>query len=513
MRTSILMSLNGLSTITTGKCAFGVVKNKKVESRTANHWSSTEYNSNNAWNVNGETGNVNNNNKNNSNVVRAVCALSEEYTLSWIEAFHDCIRHKLSSKECCEYRIAGEEDVLFLAYEAFSLTYEPSISNCFCVTKPRLREVFAANFRDRIVHHWICLRLEPLFEERFRQCGDVSFNCRKGYGVLRAVQTVSNAFQTVSNDYKHEAWVVKLDISGFFMSIDRNVLWTMLRKFICENYHGYNGIDDKEILLYLVERIVKHSPQNLCRKKGDVSLFDQLAPNKTLFKSKPMIGMPIGNLTSQYFANFYMSEFDGWISRKVAEFGGAFVRFVDDMVIVGRDKNVLLELVSQIRMFLMARLHIKLHKDKFYFQPISRGVAFIGHVIKPCRLYVNNTLKSHASDRMHEMNLFCRKLIKKDFELTDIDRYTLTRLVCSLNSFMGFMVHAATYGIRRAYLKAYKYVWKFVYYDRCRVIKIKRKYQFEVTKSRRYERKRNWAYSHGGWKDICATSVQDKLCA
>ena len=498
MRTSILVTTNGLSTITaTNGC--GVVKTKKVESRTANHWSSTENNSNNAWNINGESGNINNNNKNNSNVVRAVCALEEEYSLSWIEAYNDCIRHKLSSKECCEYRLAGEEDVLYLAYEAYSLIYKPSISNCFCVTKPRLREVFAANFRDRIVHHWICLRLEPLFEQRFIQCGDVSFNCRSGYGVLRAVKTVSQSFQRISENYTKEAWIVKLDISGFFMSIDRNVLWEMLEKFINERYHGYKGYDDKRILLYLVETIVKHSPQNLCRKKGDISLFDQLAPNKTLFKSEPMIGMPIGNLTSQLFANFYMSEFDEWANKKVKEFGGSFVRFVDDMVIVGQDKQAILNLVPQIRQFLKERLHITLHKDKFYFQPISRGVSFIGHIIKPQRIYVNKTLVSHTSDRMHEMNKYCRKLIKKDYQLTDIDRYNLAKFVCSLNSFMGFMVHASTYAIRRKYLRKYKYVWKFAYYDRCRVIKIKKKYKFEVTSTKRihrYGRKNSKANCH-----------------
>ena len=499
MKTSILYSLNGLFTTTVDRRIRGVVKNKIVESRTSNYWSSTEYSDTNCWNVNGGDGTVNNNNKNNSNIVRAVCALSDADCLSWIEAYHDCIRHKLSSKECCEYRLAGEKDVLYLAYEATSLIYKPSISNCFCVTRPRLREVFAANFRDRIVHHWICLRLDPLFERRFIQCGNVSFNCRKGYGVLRAVKTVNQAFMTISDNYTKEAWVAKLDISGFFMSIDRNVLWKMLEKFVSEEYHGYNGYDDKRVLLYLIKTIVKHSPQNLCRKKGDITLFDQLAPNKTLFKSKPMIGMPIGNLTSQLFANFYMSEFDEWVNNKVAEFNGSFVRFVDDMVIVGRDKKAILNLVMQIRKFLKERLHITLHSDKFYLQPISRGVCFIGHVIKPQRIYVNRTLVSHTSDRMHEMNLFCRKLVKKNYQLTDIDKYILTKFVYSLNSFMGFMVHAATYGIRRMYLRKYKYVWKFAYYDRCRVIKIKRKYQFEVTPTKRkhrYGRKRSKTFRH-----------------
>ena len=105
---------------------------------------------------------MNNNNKNNSNVVRAVAALGEEDRLAWLEAFEDCCRHKLTSPQCVEYRAHFEEDLFTLAMEVKNRTYKPSTSTCFIVTRPKLREVFAANFRDRVVHHWICLRLEPL---------------------------------------------------------------------------------------------------------------------------------------------------------------------------------------------------------------------------------------------------------------------------------------------------------------------------------------------------------------
>ena len=127
----------------------------------------TENNQNNAWNVNFSNGNTNNNNKYNANAVRAVAALGEEVKIGWLEAFKDCCANKKSSQECNAYRMHYELDLWILLYEVYTRTYTPGKSTCFVVTRPKLREVFAASFRDRIVHHWVCMRLNPLFEARF----------------------------------------------------------------------------------------------------------------------------------------------------------------------------------------------------------------------------------------------------------------------------------------------------------------------------------------------------------
>lgn len=485
MKTSILLSGNGLPTVNHTPRSYGAVKNKLVGSdNTANYWSSTENSATNAWNVNGSNGNVNNN-KNNSNVVRAVCALPEKEKDAWVEAYFDCIRHKMSSVECTDYRLLrGVQDALVIAYEAHTFSYKPTVSKCFCVTKPRLREVFAANPRDRVVQHWVCLRLEPLFEARFVSQGNVSFNCRKGFGVLRAVKTLSDKMQQISNNYTEEAWILKIDISGFFMSIDRNLLWERLRAFIVKHYHGYKGYDDKEILLYVVEMIVKHNPQESCIKKGNEKLFELLPDNKTLFNGKPMTGMPIGNLTSQLFANFYMSEFDAWMNEQCKIYGMAFVRFVDDIPIVCKNKQTLLMMLSMIRVFLGEKLHIKLHPDKVYLQPIKHGVSFLGHHIKYDRLYNNRLLLIHCRERLLEADRWCKRIILSlengkslSRDKQNWQRYILKYIVSSLNSYMGFMVHTKTYAIRRNFLKSYPFLWKIVYYSkRCQVFKIRRKY-------------------------------------
>ena len=143
--------------------------------------SSTENSQNNAWNVNFNDGNTNNNNKYNSNSVRAVAALDEEIKIGWIDAFDDCCAKKKSSPQCNAYRIDYEFDLWMLIASVYQRNYAPSISTCFMVTHPKLREIFAAHFRDRIVQHWIIIRLEPLFEKRFIAQGNVSFNGRNTY--------------------------------------------------------------------------------------------------------------------------------------------------------------------------------------------------------------------------------------------------------------------------------------------------------------------------------------------
>lgn len=185
----------------------------------ANYWSSTENSENNAWNVNFSSGNVNNNNKYNSNALRAVAALGKEVKLGWVEAYHDCCNNKKSSYECNAYRANFELDLWLLIYEVYSRTYKPGPSTCFIVTFPKLREVFAAAFRDRIVHHWICLRLNPLFEARFSAQGNVSHNCRKGFGTRSAVLAFNRDVNAVTSNYTRKAYIGRFDIKSFFMSI------------------------------------------------------------------------------------------------------------------------------------------------------------------------------------------------------------------------------------------------------------------------------------------------------
>ena len=427
----------------------------------------------NAWNINNNSS-INNNNKNNSNNVRAVVALGIEEKQGWIDAYFDCIRRKLTAKQCNDYRIDFEEDLWRLVAEVYNRTYKPSEAFCFIVTRPKLREIFAAAFRDRIVQHWITIRLEPLLERHFRLQGDVSFNCRKGYGTLRAVQTAKEHIERVSERYTREAWVGKIDISGFFMSIDKEIMLDMLLPFIRENYQG----DDLDTFLWLTEVTIRHLPQELCERRSPRKKWDELPKNKSLFNMPDNVGMPIGNITSQLLANFYLSYFDAFILEECEYQQAGYVRFVDDAVIIARDKRFIIDLRAKAAQWLKKHLHLKLHHDKFYLQEVRKGVKFVGSVIKPGRLYTSNRTLGNMTNQVRRTERLCRQIIEKGptaWRLKELKHH-----VSSLNSYMGFCIHNCSYNQRRNMFRDAPFFWKCCNVKgHFSVVKVKMKYNYE----------------------------------
>lgn len=436
-----------------------LVKNKIVHAITAsNHWASTENSSNNAWNVNFGSGNFNNNNKYNSNVVRAVAALPLEYAEGWFEAFDDCCRRKRMSTQCILYRLWWDMDLLNLARSVYDRTYNPTTSICFITTLPKLREVFAANFRDRIVQHWLCLRLEPLFEQRFESQNDVSYNCRKGFGVQACVERVAQNAIKVSENYTKDAYYYKGDLKGFFMSIDCTILLDKLLIFIKENWsfwgdpaHSYYA-RDLDAVLWLAEVIIRHRPQDDCIRQGNTKLWDELPHNKSLFYAPYMTGEPIGNLTSQLFANFYMSFFDEFALAEAEKLGAEYVRFVDDFVFVCKSERDCIYLHIVCEQWLKDNLNVILHPDKIYIQHVTKGVPVVGSWVKPGRLYLSNRTVGHFYDCMRQLEWACAMS----------DKQEILRQICRANSLLGFLRHHATYGIRSfLFRKKFKVFWRY----------------------------------------------------
>ena len=417
----------------------------------SNYWSSTENSTNNAWNVNFNSGNVNNNNKyNTNNVVRPVAALDGLYRdfpsflLTVRLAYDDCIRGKMSSPQAIEYMQIAEEDLPKLAWEMWTGTYEPSTSTCFLVEYPKLREVFAANFRDRIVHHWICLRLEPLFEDRFESQGNVSFNCRKGFGTQKAVDSVREGFERVTAHYTRPAWVFKGDLVGFFMSISKSRLWYLLERFIIRRYHG----DYKDILLNLTKVTVMHHPEKNCILNTAPEKWLNLAQNKSMFTCGEDRGEPIGNLTTQLFANFLLSFFDMFVQFVFRGRNYSYARFVDDFVIACDDIKYLMSSIPRLEAFLRDSLLLELHRNKRYIQPFSHGVKFVGSAIKPFRTYLSNKTVGRMMERVHGFNDLCGQ---KE-ELTSLDCQRIEQV---MNSYLGFCRPHRTYRIRRRVLDGF----------------------------------------------------------
>ena len=259
----------------------------------------------------------------------------------------------------------------------------------------------------------------------------------------------------VSCNWTKDAWVGRFDLRSFFMSIDKDLLWQMLRDFINGHYHG----DDKDTLLWVSEVTVKHRPQDNCIRKGDLSLWDKLPRHKSLFYVN---GMAIGNITSQILANFLLSVFDRWACNWCKEHGGCYVRFVDDMVAALPDKEDVLLFYQLAKEMLLRLTGLLFHADKVYVQHVSKGVKFIGSVIKPGRTYLSNRTVGRMWTMLEGMERHCKRLARRrrarreDVEVVEQD-------VCSCNSYMGFMVHHATYGLRRRMFGRMKWFWEVAY--------------------------------------------------
>ena len=429
----------------------------------------SEINANNSWNVNFNDGNVNNNNKYNANYVRP-CTANVEFRIilqTVFDAYEDCLKGKRSSPQALEYMPKAAEDIPLLAWEIYTRTYKPSMSTCFMVTFPKLREVFAAAFRDRIVHHWICLRMLPLFEDRCHEIGDVSHACRKGYGTKTAIAQVQEGMIRVSDHLQKEAWIYKGDIVGFFMSIGKSLLWDMLEYLIKRKYTG----EDADILLYLVRITVFHHPEKCCTIQSPIEMWQYIRKDKSLFYIDDDLGEPIGNLTTQLFAGYYNSFLDEFVEELFKGKNYSYTRSVDDFVIICDDRIFLRHAIRQISDFTSAQLGIECHKDKIYFQPVSHGVKFLGIYVYAHRKYTINRTIGRFIDKVNLCLSECEN------GMTEIRAEYWCQV---FNSYFGFLVQGNEYRTRTKIFKMLPHEW-YVYFNitNRRKVTTKKKYRYD----------------------------------
>jgi RNA-directed DNA polymerase len=433
----------------------------------------SEYNANNSWILNFSSGNLNNNNKYNDNYVRP-CTASVDFRAflnSMFYAYEKCLIGKRSSPQAIEYMQSAYVDIWRLAEEAYTFSYKPSTSTCFMVTFPKLREVFAADFRDRVIHHWICLRLNPLFEERCIALGNVSHACRRKFGTKSAIKQVEEGICRVTCNMRREAWIYKGDIIGFFMNINKSVLFGFLKTLIENKYFG----PDKDILLYLVEVTVFHSPEKDCYIKSPFELWKNISAGKSLFYNGEGIGEPIGNLTTQLFAGYYMSFLDEFVEKLFASKNYSYTRSVDDFVIICDDKVFLRDSIKKISDFTRNTLKIECHKDDIYFQPASHGVKFLGEVIKYHRSYTINRTVGRMINKVSECLLECKS---GSMTLSRAKHWAMV-----LNSYFGFLSHTDSWKIRKKIMEMFTSdFYLYFYVVNSKVIKIKNKYAYECTR-------------------------------
>ena len=268
-----------------------------------------------------------------------------------------------------------DSELYSLACEIINQTYEPQRSVAFIITNPTPREIFAASFRDRVVHHFLIQQTGDFWDKRL---SPRSFSCRNGKGTLYGIHCLENDIRSVSHNYSRPAWVMKIDIQGYFMSLSRQYLfdrvcWGLDKQF---PFTGplYN------ICRYLWKKVLFDNPLNGVKLKGNISNWDILPRSKSMFYSKDGRGIVIGNLTSQWVSNMALDPFDRYVTfvLGVKHYG----RYVDDAYFVASSKEELLAIRPTVNAFI-DKLGLTVHPRKFFLQPATHGIPFLGVVIYP----------------------------------------------------------------------------------------------------------------------------------
>jgi len=287
-----------------------------------------------------------------------------------VAGYVDCRRNKRTKAAALEFE-RNQEAGLFAIYAALTNgTWRPGRSICFVVTRPRPREVWRAEFRDRVVHHILYNRIAPRFHAGF--IAD-SCACIPGRGTLYAARRLEHHVRSATHNWSRPAFYLKLDFANFFVSIDKHVLREQLARRIPEPWW-----------LRLAETVLYHDP------RVDVALHStpaQLAlvpPHKSLLHQPAHLGLPIGNLSSQFFANVHLDSLDQFVKHRLG--ARHYVRYVDDLVLVHASPQWLNAARADIEAFAARELHLWLNQAKTVLQPVERGIDFVGHLIKPwCR--------------------------------------------------------------------------------------------------------------------------------
>ncbi|MAG20534.1 hypothetical protein CL618_03825 [archaeon] len=253
------------------------------------------------------------------------------------KAFERAKKGKGRKRNILEFEKNLKENLELLRIELLLKCYSPRSMKTFVIRDPKTRKISASDFRDRVIHHALFIIIEDMFDKSFI-CD--SFANRKFKGSLKAIERFDEFKRKINRNNSRNCYVLKADIKHYFQTVDHEILLKILKR----------KIKDREVI-WLIERIIKNYSD---KKKG----------------------MPLGNLTSQFFANVYLNELDWFVKNKLKI--KYYIRYVDDFVILYNDCKFLEKYKKEIDLFLKEDLKIELHPEKSKIICLKRGVNFLG---------------------------------------------------------------------------------------------------------------------------------------
>ncbi len=278
-----------------------------------------------------------------------------------LEAWREFLNGKRGKRDVQEFQVRLMDNILSLHAELVNNAYRHGGYHAFGISDPKPRSIHKASVRDRLLHHAIYRVLYPFFDRTF--IAD-SFSCRDEKGTHAALNRFRKFGWIASKNNTRTCWVLKCDIKKFFANINHKILIDIISRYTAD-----------EKLLGLLKNIIS-----------------------SFSSSRPGIGLPLGNLTSQLFVNIYMNEFDQFIKHHLrAKF---YIRYADDFVIFSPNHEWLKIILPEIACFLRERLNLMLHPEKISIKTISSGVDFLGWVHFPDHRVLRTTTKRRMAKRI-----------------------------------------------------------------------------------------------------------------
>ncbi len=338
-------------------------------------------------------------------------------------AYLDYRKGKRKTIHALDFEFKLEKNLLELYEDLVTGRYQIGKSIAFVVEQPKVREIWAATFRDRVVHHIIYNRLSPRFYPSFIRH---SFACIPGRGVLDGSDRLWAGMRSQTQNWQNPAYYAQGDVRNFFVSIDKNILFSLLSPKICEPW-----------LLSLTKQVVFHDPRLNCVLKSKREVFDRVPSHKSLWNSPPHVGLPIGNLTSQFFANVYLDVLDQFVKHTLQ--AKYYFRYVDDWVILDPSPKILNQHFDAIDSFLHENLKLKLHPFKKRIAPLALGIDFTGFIHKPFYRQIRPRTAGKMLSLVHQW----RK------NPSGFSTSSLLKLRDSVNSYFGISRWAASHHLRK----------------------------------------------------------------
>jgi hypothetical protein len=330
----------------------------------------------------------------------------------WL-AYHKAARGKRGREAAATFEFQIADRLLGLQRELQDGSYLPGAYRHFFIHEPKRRKISAAPFRDRVVHHALCNVIEPLFEPRFHPH---SYANRVGKGTHRAVDQL----QAYARGY---CYVLRLDIVQHFPSLDHEILKREL----------FRVVKDTQVR-ELIDTILAGGA-GILKDEYDLAYF---AGDTLLDASRPR-GLPIGNLTSQFWSNCYLTPLDWFVTRTLQ--CEAYLRYVDDFALFSNSKRQLWHWKRQIVDFLAGQ-RLRIHTTKAQVVPATSGIPWLGFVVYP----THRTLKRRNTVRF-------RRRLERNITLFHCGAISFAELDASVQGWINHVRYADTWGLRRHLLQ------------------------------------------------------------